>query len=97
MQVSDPLAEGDRVKIYTLAGTMLVRNIEITSLAKRKDKASIMGETHLYGVVQGGPIQVDAKGGWTERMLAAKASMPKPAPQPEPSGHKEVADEEWGD
>ena len=96
MQVSDPLCEGDRVKIYTLGGTMLTKSVEITSLAKRKEKMSIMGETHMYGVVQGGPVQVDAKGGLTEKIFAAKANLPARAP-PQTSYNGEVAEEGWDD
>jgi hypothetical protein len=95
MQVPDPLTEGDRVKIYNLGGTMLTRTLEIIQLAKRTGKTmSIMGETHMYGVVQGGPVKVDEKGGLTEKIFAAKAQLPS-RPAVEPKGGGEVAEEEW--
>jgi len=95
MQVSDPLKEGDRVKIYTIAGTMLTKTLEIVSLAKRTGNMSIMGETHMYGVVQGGPVNVDAKGGMTEKIFAAKASLPSSSKAKPAEAGGEVAEEEW--
>ena len=94
MQVSDPLLEGDKVKIGMLAGTMLSRSLEILQLAKRAGKMSIMGETHMYGVVQGGPVNVDTKGGLTDLIMAKKAGMP-PSKPPVTSSNNEVAEEEW--
>ena len=97
MNVSDPHSEGDRVRIYTLGGTLLTKSLEITAIGKRTGKTmSIMGETHMYGVVQGGPVQVDAKGGLTDKIFAAKANLPSSKSKPtENTSGGEVAEEEW--
>lgn len=91
--VSDPLALGDVVSISTMPQTVLAASVAIVSLAERKAKnMSMLGETSMYGVVQGGPVNVDAKGGLRDKIFSAKANLP--AGKEEPKGN-EVADEEW--
>jgi hypothetical protein len=93
--VPDPLmVEGDTVMVELLGGTLLCKSVEVLSLAKRTGKMSIMGETHMYGVVQGGPVQVDSKGGMTEKIFAVKAQMKTPDP-PKRSANSDVKEEEW--
>ncbi|KAH9255103.1 hypothetical protein BASA81_006862 [Batrachochytrium salamandrivorans] len=92
--VPDPLmVEGDRVKLTLLPGTLCAQRVELVGTAKRQGRMSIMGETHMFGVVQGGAVQVDQKGGMTDKIFAAKAGMKTQDQQPPSSS--DVKDEEW--
>lgn len=94
--VPDPLmVEGDRVKLTLLPGTLCAQRVELAGTAKRQGRMSIMGETHMFGVVQGGAVQVDQKGGMTDRIFAAKAGMKASDQPPPPPSGSDVKDEEW--
>ena len=93
--VPDPLMQaGDRAKVALLPGTLLANRVELESVVKRAGRPSIMAETHLYGVVQGGPVNVDAKGGMTERIFATKQQAP-PSPPKKPDENADVKEDEW--
>jgi hypothetical protein len=84
--------EGDTVTIQTVSGTLLTAKVNLVSVVKRSAPMGIHGETHMFGVVQGGPISVDAKGGMTDKIFAVKGTVKKQEPT---NTSNDVAEDEW--
>jgi hypothetical protein len=99
----ETLLPGDLVSICTEGQTLMARSFVVNERVKRasgKGNASMKGYTHLYGVVQGGPVKVDGAGGLTDTIFKARKSLHENAAGTTGSTKttsQDVKDEEWDD
>lgn len=76
-EFGEPLLPGDTVSISTEGMTPVIRTIDVTERVKREvgKQGTMKGYTHMYGVVQGGPVKVDGASGLTDAIFKARKSL----------------------